>query len=101
MKKDKQKVIGEVLDDERLRELLTLQPPTGEDRALHILTRAYRTLQAEDFQRFLCFYSGTGLEINPSTPEGTTFLNTLEQQRHSAPYIEALKLEALKHCGAA
>ncbi|KEQ18821.1 PA4642 family protein [Endozoicomonas numazuensis] len=95
MKKDKQKVIGEVLNDERIKELLTLQPPMGEDRALHILTRAYRALRADDFERFLRFYTETGLAINPATPEGGSFLSTLEQHQHASPYIQALK-----NCGA-
>ncbi|WP_422134794.1 MULTISPECIES: PA4642 family protein [unclassified Endozoicomonas] len=91
MKKDKQKVIGEVLNDERIKELLTLQAPAGEDRALHILTRAYRALRVEDFERFLHFYSETSLEINPVTPEGGTFLSLLETHHHAAPYAQALK----------
>ncbi|MGI9278319.1 MAG: PA4642 family protein [Endozoicomonas sp.] len=95
MKKDKQKVIGEVLSDERIKELLTLQPPAGEDRALHILTRAYRALRAEDFERFLRFYSETGLDMNPGTPEGSSFLSVLESHQHGSPYVQALK-----NCGA-
>ena len=91
MKKDKQKVIGEELGDERIREFLSLQAPAGESQALHSLTRAYRSLRAEDFERFLSFYVESGLELNPVTPEGNTFLATLEQQRHAAPYIQALK----------
>ncbi|WP_257253619.1 MULTISPECIES: PA4642 family protein [unclassified Endozoicomonas] len=91
MKKDKQKVIGEELSDERIKELLTLEPPAGVDRALHILTRAYRALRAGDFERFLHFYSETGLEINPVTPEGRTFLSVLETHHHASPYIQALK----------
>ncbi|WP_062268433.1 PA4642 family protein [Endozoicomonas arenosclerae] len=95
MKKDKQKVIGEVLSDERIKELLTLQAPAGEDKALHILTRAYRALRADDFERFLRFYSETGLEINPVTSEGGSFLSTLEKHQHASPYVQALK-----NCGA-
>lgn len=91
MKKDKQKVIGEVLNDDRLKELLGLQPPAGEDKALHILTRAYRALRADDFERFLRFYSETGLSLNPADASGNSFLSTLSQHRHAQPYVEALK----------
>ncbi len=91
MKKDKQKVIGEVLDDARIKEYLSLQAPAGESQALHILTRAYRSLRAEDFERFLRFYVESGLELNPATVEGSTFLSTLESQRHATPYIRALR----------
>ncbi|MGI9276559.1 MAG: PA4642 family protein [Endozoicomonas sp.] len=96
MKKDKQKVIGEYLSDERLKELLKLQPPAGEDPALHILTRAYRALRADDFKRFLCFYAETGLPLNPKNSQGQGFLETLSQQGHARPY-----LAALTECGAA
>ncbi|MRI32246.1 hypothetical protein EOPP23_04465 [Endozoicomonas sp. OPT23] len=91
MKKDKQKVIGEVLGDERIKEYLSLQAPAGENQALHVLTRAYRSLRAEDFERFLGFYVESGQDLNPVTAEGSSFLSTLEQQRHATPYIQALR----------
>ena len=91
MKKDKKKIIGEDLSDDRIRELLTLQPPAGEDRAFHILTRAYRALREDDFSRFVGFYSETGLELNPRDRAGKPFLEILSEHQHAAPYLLALQ----------
>lgn len=91
MKKDKKKIIGEELTDERIRSFLNLQPPQGESRAQHILTRAYRALREDDFARFIRFYAATGLELNPVDRSGEPFLTTLSRHQHAAPYLQALR----------
>lgn len=90
MKKDKKKIIGESLSDERIKELLALRPPVGESRSFHILTRAYRTLRQEDFSRFILFYAETGLELNPCDRSGRRFLDVLSRHQRAAPYIQIL-----------
>lgn len=96
MKKDKKKVIGEDLSDERLKELLSLHPPAGENRAFHILTRAYRFLREDDFSRFIRFYAETDLPLNPEDRLGNRFFDILSQHQHAAPYLKTLKSVASK-----
>ncbi|WP_257266575.1 PA4642 family protein [Endozoicomonas sp. ONNA2] len=90
MKKDKQKVIGEELSDERLKVLLTLQPTAGSSRDYHILLRAYRYLRAEDFARFIPFYLAAGLNLNARNSDGKTLAETITQHHHGEPYLKAL-----------
>ena len=90
MKKDKKKIIGETLSDERIKELLAMKSPAGESRSFHILTRAYRTLRQEDFSRFILFYAETGLELNPCNRSGRRFLDVLSRHQHAMPYIQTL-----------
>ncbi len=91
MKKDKKKIIGEELDDQRLKDLLTLKPPAGENRAFHILIRAYRSLRAKDFERFAQFYKAQGFPINPKNQKGEAFITIIKQHRYAEPYIQALE----------
>ncbi|KEQ13616.1 aminopeptidase [Endozoicomonas montiporae] len=91
MKKDKKKVIGETLSDARIQELLTLQPPAGENRAFHILTRAYRTLREDDFSRFMVFYTEAELDLNPCNRSGHYFVDVIARHQHSEPYLRALQ----------
>ncbi|WP_257284052.1 PA4642 family protein [Endozoicomonas sp. SESOKO1] len=90
MKKDKQKVIGEKLSDERLKTLLTLQPATGSNRDHHILLRAYRYLRADDFARFIPFFLEAGLNLNARDTDGKTLAETISQHHHGEPYLKAL-----------
>ena len=91
MKKDKKKIIGEELSNARLQELLSLSPPAGENRAFHILIRAYRSLREDDFDRFIGFYTETGLELNPCDRFGNPLLEVLSVHQHAAPYLKALQ----------
>lgn len=95
-KKDKKKVIGEELSDARLQELLSLSPPTDapptdENRAFHILIRAYRSLREDDFDRFIRFYTETSLELNPCDRFGNTLLEVLSAHHHATPYLKSLQ----------
>lgn len=90
MKKDKQKVIGEELSDERLKALLTLQPTAGSSRDYHTLLRAYRSLRADDFARFIPFYLEAGLNLNTRDSDGKTLAETITQHHHGEPYLKAL-----------
>ncbi|USE38578.1 PA4642 family protein [Endozoicomonas sp. SCSIO W0465] len=90
MKKDKQKVIGEKLSDERLKALLTLQSAAGGSRDYHILLRAYRYLRADDFARFIPFFLEAGLDLNARNPDGKTLAETITQHHHGKPYLKAL-----------
>lgn len=96
MKKDKQKVIGEVLSDERLKALLTLQPAAGGSRDHHILLRAYRYLRADDFARFIHFFLEAGFELSARDSAGKTLTETIAHHQHGKPYLKTL-VEAGAH----
>ena len=55
LKKDKEKVLGEVFDDERVRSFLDYQAPTGVSNDFHLLEKAYRGMNIDNFVTFLGF----------------------------------------------
>ena len=93
MKKDKQKVIGEILSDERLQALITAIPEpdlNAKFRDHRILLRAYRHLRADDFSRFVAIFQAAGLNVNGQDEAGKTVLNIISGHDHSSLYLEAL-----------
>ncbi|WP_163832477.1 PA4642 family protein [Spartinivicinus ruber] len=91
MKKDKQKVIGEEVSDERLKDLLTLKSHDDVNNDYHILTKAYRALREDDFARFLQIFITAGHDINATSKEGETFLATISSHQQAEHYINTLK----------
>lgn len=90
LKKDKQKVLNETIDDSRLGEFFDLTPPAHVDADYHILERAYRGLQAADFSRFITLFIKQGHNINASGEQGT-LLNIASQHAHGGEYAAVLK----------
>lgn len=90
MKKDKQKVIGEELSDERLKALLALQPTAGCSRDHHILLRAYRFLRADDFARFIPFFLEAGFNLNAKGSDGKTLAEIIVHHQHGEAYLKTL-----------
>jgi len=91
LKKDKQKVLGEVFDDDRLKSFFNIQPPEGVDANFHILEKAYRGMGEDNFTTFVQFYVEAGRDINVTNPDGKTLLQIIETHPHAGAYIEALK----------
>jgi hypothetical protein len=91
VKKDKQKVLGEVFDDERVKSFLDYQPPAGVKRDFHLLEKAYRGMNLENFVTFLGFFTQAGHNINAVNPEGMSLTQIVSQHGHGADYVEALK----------
>ena len=91
MKKDKQKVIGEELSDERLKQLLTLDTEEGINRDYFILMRAYRALRSHDFARFLPFFQEAGLNLKAPGPDGIPLSEEMAAHQQSTEYLEALQ----------
>ena len=90
MKKDKQKVIGEELTDERIKELLSLNPEDGVNRDYFILMKAYRALRTHDFARFVVFFREAGLDLEATGPEGRTLKAEMAEHAQAKEYIEIL-----------
>lgn len=91
LKKDKQKVLGEVFDDERIRSFLQYQAPENTNPSYHLLEKAYRGMQAENFATFVDFFLQAGHDINAKNAADRTFLQEINDHRLAEPYIEVLK----------
>jgi hypothetical protein len=91
LKKDKQKVLGEVFDDARIKTFLQYQAPAGVDPDYHLLEKAYRGMKAENFATFVNFFLEAGKNINARNPQGATLLEIAGQHRNSESYVEILK----------
>ncbi len=91
LKKDKQKVLGEVFDDERIKTFLELEAPEGTNPDFHLLEKAYRGMKVENFDTFLGFFREAGHDINAQNPKGKTLLAIASEHRHGDDYANALK----------
>ncbi|WP_461517001.1 PA4642 family protein [Porticoccus sp.] len=91
LKKDKQKVLGEVFDDERIKSFLQYEAPEGVNPDFHILEKAYRGMMAENFETFIKFFLEAGHDINATNPDGNTLFAIASQHRHAEDYVDVLK----------
>ncbi|GAB1262259.1 PA4642 family protein [Aurantivibrio plasticivorans] len=91
LKKDKQKVLGEHFDDERIRSFLAFEPPEGVNQDFHLLEKAYRGMIPENFATFVGFFLEAGRDINATNPQGQTILTIVKQHRLGEEYLEALQ----------
>lgn len=90
LKKDKQKVIGEFFDDDRIKSFLQVEPPEGVDPDYHALEKAYRSMIPENFASFVRFFQEEGRDINATNPQGNTLLSEVKTHRHGEEYIQPL-----------
>lgn len=94
LKKDKEKVLDEQFDEGTLRRFLAVEGPGKGDRDYHILERAYRGLQAQDFERFLSLFCEEKHNLNAVNEAGQTLAEAIAGHRFSAPYCLALEKAA-------
>ncbi|WP_226645728.1 PA4642 family protein [Microbulbifer variabilis] len=97
LKKDKQKVLGEVFDEERIAGFLVGEAPENTNRDFHLLERAYRSMKAESFATFVQLFLAEGHDLNSTDPDGNTLLTRICEHRQSSEYIEILKAAGAKH----
>lgn len=91
LKKDKQKVIGEVISDDKIREYLSSVPYDDENADFHILTKAYRGLPPDGFRRFVTIFVEEGGDINGTDSKGHTFLEAIRRFKRHPEYIDILE----------
>ena len=91
LKKDKQKVLGEVFDDERIKTFLAFEAPEGVNPDFHLLEKAYRGMNIENFDTFLTFFLEADRDINAQNPEGKTLLAIASEHRHGGEYADTLR----------
>lgn len=96
LKKDKQKVLGEVFDEERIAGFLIGEAPDGVSRDFHLLERAYRSMKAENFATFVRLFREQNLDLNSTGPDGKTLLARIEEHRQGGDYAEILRAAGAK-----
>ncbi len=89
--KDKEKVIGEDLDETKVARFLEMQPYGDENADFHVLQKAYRGLPAEAFERFLQLFLQNGRDLNATDPKGRTLLQLASDNVRHPEYAEILK----------
>ena len=90
-----QKVVDEVWDDDRVRSFLSKTPPDlPGDADFHVLLHAYQSMRADDFERFLGYFTADGRNVGATNGAGQTLATYLERHALAAPYIELLKQAA-------
>ena len=90
LKKDKQKVLGEVFDDDRVRTFLIDRAPEGVNVDFHCLERAYRGMNVDNFATFISFFNEAGRDINALNPDGKTLLSQIKEHSSFSDYAEIL-----------
>ncbi len=92
MRPDKQKVVDEVWDDERIESFLH-KSLMGDERSVDYsaLLNAYRGMRAEDFERFLNLFVAAGRDVNAAANDGKTVLALLDSHRLAEPFRAALR----------
>jgi len=90
LKKDKQKVLGEHFDDERIKSFLLFAAPEGTNPDFHVLEKAYRGMITENFATFIQFFVAAGRDLNATNPQGQTLLQITRQHRHGEDYAKVL-----------
>lgn len=90
LKKDKQKVLGEVFDDERVKGFLEGAAPEGVSRDFFLLERAYRGMNIENFRTFVDFFVESGHDLKATNQNGKTLADLISTHRNSDEYLSAI-----------
>ncbi len=91
MKKDKEKVVDEVWTEERVRSFLDVKSYDAVDADFHMLFKAYQSMRADDFEKFIGFFLAQNRDLNATNPAGDTVLSIVEQHRRSGDYAALLR----------
>ncbi len=91
LRKDKEKVLGEIFDEERIKTFLEFTAPSGVNADFHLLEKAYRGMRGENFVTFVRLFNDAGRDLNALGPEGKTFLQVVKTHRNGEEYVLALE----------
>src|SRR5690606_30472195 len=91
--RDKKKVVGEPVTDEQVAVLLGFRAHGDEQVDHYMLARAYFSLQAHDFARFLEMFKAAGHDVKREYVRCRTFLQVSSEHDQAEEYVAAL-LEA-------
>ena len=91
MRPDKEKVIDEIWDDERIQGFLDKSAMGDEQSRDHsALLYAYRSMRPGDFERFIAQFVAADRDLNATSNDGRTLLQTIADHRHGKPFREIL-----------
>jgi len=90
MRKDKIKVIGEQISDEKIKYYLTLEPLDDTPADLYKLIKAYRGLRNEDFARFIKFFIASGFSFTKQNKQGLNFAQIISKHKNADLYLKAI-----------
>jgi len=96
LRKDKEKVLGEIFDEARIKTFMDYTAPVGINADYHVLEKAYRGMRGENFETFVRLFLEAGKDINAIGPEGKTLLQIVKSHRNSEEYITALEAAGAK-----
>ena len=89
--KDKEKILGEVFNDERIKTFFNYHPPKNVNPDFHLLEKAYRGMNIDNFDTFVGFFLEKGYNINAKNAAGKSFTTIVNQHRHGKPYFIIMK----------
>ncbi|QSP95603.1 PA4642 family protein [Marinobacter salinisoli] len=99
---DKPKVIGEDWSDERVKSFLAIDPYNKDlNPDFYVLLKAYQSMRAGDFERFIGFFQDAGRDLNAVNEHGETILDLVSQHRRSVDYARMLEKAGAKATAAA
>lgn len=90
IKKDKQKILGEFFDEARIAEFLQGVPPLNQSADFHLLERAYRGMQLENFETYLQMFVAEGRDINARNEQGKSLYDLVSQHQSFGDFAQAL-----------
>jgi len=97
-RRDKEKVIDEVWDDDRIRSFLQREPAA--DAAVHRdhfrLLNAYQSMRVGDFRRFLAVLREDGGDLDAPDAQGRSVAEVVARHRHGAEFVAALVAEGAR-----
>ena len=96
LRKDKEKVLGEIFDDVRIATFLNYTAPSGVNADYHLLEKAYRGMRGENFSTFVKLFIAAGRDVNAKSADGKTFLQTIKTHRLSEEFVLALEKAGAK-----
>ena len=92
MRPDKEKVVDEVWDDERIRGFLDKSPMGEQANADYsVLLYAYRGMRADDFRRFISMFVAAGRDLDAPDNNGQTLLQILQSHRKATLFRQILE----------
>ena len=96
LRKDKEKVLGEIFDEARIATFLEYPAPAGVNADFHLLEKAYRGMRGENFSTFVKLFIEAGKDLNTIGPEGKTFVQSVKTHRNGEEYVIALEAAGAK-----